>query len=133
MTTLQIADELVCYCTKCKLELNHRITRVEADRPKRVLCLTCSAEHAFRKTPAVKKPRTPRPPSSQAVQESEWRAKLEKRTKTTKAYAMDKTFLLNDHIEHQLFGVGLVVSLIHPDKIGVFFQDGLKTMKCGHL
>lgn len=42
---------------------------------------------------------------------------------------MDKPYLLDDHVEHQLFGVGLVVSLVHPDKINVFFQDGLKTIE----
>ncbi|MBI3541292.1 MAG: hypothetical protein HY073_04050, partial [Deltaproteobacteria bacterium] len=62
---------------------------------------------------------------------AEWRAKLARPNKTAKSYAMDKTYLLNDHVDHKLFGVGLVVSLINPDKISVFFQDGLKTMKCG--
>jgi hypothetical protein len=136
MTNYKLMDEVVGYCTKCKLELNQRIIRVEAGRPKRVLCLTCNTERSYRKSAPAKvgegKERVKRSLSPKAGdQEAEWRAKLDRRDKAPKAYAMDKTYLLDDHVEHQLFGVGLVVSLIHPDKINVFFQDGLKTMKCG--
>ena len=131
----KMMDEVVCYCSKCKLELNHRIVRVEAERPKRVLCLTCNAEHSYRKSapakPGEEKVRKPRAASPKEDLEAGWRAKLGQGGKTPKAYGMDQTFLLDDRIDHQMFGVGLVVSLIHPDKINVFFQDGLKTMKCG--
>ncbi len=82
-------------------------------------------------TPKIKKARKPRAVSPKVDLEAGWRAKLERGNKTPKAYGMDQIYLLDDHVAHQLFGVGLVVSLIHPDKIGVFFQDGLKTMKCG--
>lgn len=136
MTTYKMMDEIIGYCTKCKLELNQRIVRVDAGRPKRVLCLTCNTERAYRKSAPAKagegKARISRASAAKGDQEAEWRTKLERR-KAPKAYAMDKPFLLDDHIEHRLFGVGLVVSLIHPDKINVFFQDGLKTMKCGLL
>jgi hypothetical protein len=137
MTEHKMMDEIVGYCSKCKLELNQRIIRVEAGAPKRVLCLTCNTERAYRKSAPAKagegKVRKTRAASAKVDQEAEWRAKLDKGNKTPKAYAMDKSFLLDDRIEHQLFGVGLVVSLMRPDKINVFFQDGLKTMKCGLL
>ena len=137
MTTYKMMDEVVCYCSKCKLELNQRIILVEEGRPIRVLCLTCNVEHSYRKSapakPGEKKVRGQRAPSSRENQEAEWRAKLDRGNKVAKAYTMDKTYLMDDHVDHQLFGVGLVVRLIHPDKIDVFFQDGLKTMKCGHV
>lgn len=135
MANHKMMEEIVAYCTKCKLELNQRIVRVDAGRPKRVLCLTCNTEHAYRKSAPVpageKKKRAPRELSSKVDQEAEWRAKLAKPNKTAKSYAMDKTYLLNDRVDHKLFGVGLVVSFIPPDKINIFFQDGLKMMKCG--
>ena len=135
MTPYKMMDEVVCYCSKCKLELNQRIVRVDAGRPKRVLCLTCNVEHGYRKSAPRKagegKARTPRGPSTKEVQEAEWRTKLDRKNKTPKTYNMDQPYLLDDHIDHQLFGMGLVVSLVHPDKISVFFQDGLKLMKCG--
>ena len=135
MTEYKISDEIVCYCSKCKLELNARIVRVEEGKPKRVLCLTCKTEHAYRKSAPAKagegKVRKKRVSAPKVNQEAEWRERLGRGTKTPKAYAMDKVFLLDDRVEHQIFGVGLVVSLIPPDKINVFFEDGLKTMKCG--
>ena len=137
MTTYKMMDEVVCYCSKCKLELNQRIVRVEAGRPKRVLCLTCNAEHSYRKSAPAKagegKVRKARVSPPKVDLEAGWHAKLSRTNITPKAYGMDKRFLLDDHINHQLFGVGVVVSLIHPDKVSVFFQDGLKTMKCGQV
>ena len=135
MTEYKISDEIVCYCSKCKLELNARIVRVDADKPKRVLCLTCKTEHAFRKSAPAKagegKVRKKRVSSTKVDQEAEWKQKLDHGGKAPKAYAMDKVFALDDRVEHQLFGVGVVVSLVPPDKINVYFQDGLKMMKCG--
>lgn len=135
MTEYKISDEIVCYCSKCKLELNARIIRVEAGKPKRVLCLTCKAEHAYRKSAPAKpgegKARKPRAASQKVDQEAEWREKLGQSGKTPKPYGMDKVFVLDDRVDHQTFGVGLVVSLIPPGKVNVFFPDGLKLMKCG--
>lgn len=134
MTETKLMDEIIAYCTKCKLELNHRVILVAKDKPKKVLCLTCKAEHAYRKSAPAKtgegKPRKSRANTAKVDQEADWRAKLDKGSKSTKPYGMDKAFSLDDHVEHQLFGVGLVVNLIPPGKVNIFFQDGLKMMKC---
>jgi hypothetical protein len=137
MKTYKMMDEVVCYCTNCKLELNHRITRVEAGRPKRVLCLTCNTERTYRKSEAAmatktKKP-SKRPLSAKATQEAGWQAKIDQRRENAKAYDMTQSYKLDEVIEHQLFGAGLVVGILPPDKISVFFQDGVKTMKCGRM
>lgn len=135
MTDYKISDEIVCYCSKCKLELNARIVRVEAEKPKRVLCLTCNIEHAYRKSAPVKagegKARKKQVPNSQVEQEELWRKKISQPDKALKSYDMEKVYLLDDYVDHQIFGVGLVVSLLPPNKINVFFQDGLKMMRCG--
>jgi len=79
----------------------------------------------------ISKGRKTRASVLKADQEAEWRKQLDQGTKAAKTYAMDKTYVLDDRVDHQTFGVGVVVSLIPPDKINVFFQDGLKMMKCG--
>lgn len=80
------------------------------------------------KTPRVKK-------TKEAVLQSEreeaWRKKLEQSEQPPKAYAMDHVYHLDDRVQHETFGMGLVVSLVPPGKISVFFGDGLKLMKCG--
>jgi hypothetical protein len=81
--------------------------------------------------PKTTKAQRARTASLKAEQEAEWRKKLEKNDEPPKAYKMDQVYRLDDRVDHQLFGVGLVVSLIPPGKINVFFQDGLKLMKCG--
>jgi hypothetical protein len=92
-------------------------------------------EYKYRKSVSAKagegKVRKKRVSAPKMDQEAEWREKLNRGNKAPKAYAMDKVFLLDDRVEHQVFGVGVVVSLIPPDKINVYFQDGLRMMKCG--
>jgi hypothetical protein len=149
MKTYKMMDEVVYHCTRCKMELNHRIIRVESGRPKRVLCLTCQTERSYRasapakakagrvsKAGAVAKvgaAKTPgkRAPAGKKSQEAEWLARLSQRRAEPKAYDMAQAYQLDDAIQHQTFGVGLVVDLIPPDKIQVFFPDGAKTLKCG--
>ena len=137
MTTHKLMDEIVSYCTKCKLELNQRVIRVEAGKPKRVLCLTCNTERAYRKSAPAKvgekKAPKKRPASAKVTQEAEWLERLSQPQKGAKTYDMNTVYRLDDTVEHHLFGAGLVVGLIPPDKISVFFQDGVKTMKCGRM
>lgn len=51
MTTkkLKPADEIDAYCTKCKLDLSHRIISLEGDKPHRVECQTCHSHHLYRR------------------------------------------------------------------------------------
>lgn len=137
MATFKMMDEVIHYCTKCKLDLNHRIIRVEAGVPKRVLCLTCQSDRLYRDRS--------RPPASKGVarvkrasaskegdQESEWKRKRAARDQVPKPYGIDEVFALDRQIEHRSFGVGLVVALIHPDKMRVYFEDGVKILKRGN-
>jgi hypothetical protein len=81
--------------------------------------------------PKKRKPKKSAAATLKSEQEAAWRQKLVKSDKAPKAYGMDKVFVLDDRVEHQVFGMGLVVSLVPPNKVNVFFEDGLKLMKCG--
>ncbi|MFO1520423.1 MAG: hypothetical protein U1F57_12305 [bacterium] len=135
MTTYKMLDEIIYYCSKCKLDLNHRIIRVEEGKPKRLLCFTCKTERNYRRSDPDKvvpeKTRKSRTSPSKSEQNEKWLAKLERPVSMPKVYAMSHAYDLNDYVEHTVFGVGLVVSVTPPDKMSVFFKDGLKTMKCG--
>ena len=77
MPEFKMLDEVIHYCTRCKLDLNHRMTRVTDGVPKRVLCLTCHTERMYRpKAPAVRKAAAGRAAAARATIEAEWRAKL---------------------------------------------------------
>lgn len=138
MANYKMMDEVVCYCTKCKMNLNHRITRVEGGQPKRVLCLTCKTDRNYRRMAAPKSSsekgavvRKPRAPSVKSQQEAEWRANLARGMQTPKKYSLEVALAMDDHIQHPIFGRGLVVGLIPPDKASIFFEDGVKTLKIG--
>lgn len=137
LTTYKMLGELLHHCTKCGLTLNHRITLMNGSVPARVLCLTCKSERAFRavNTPGSSIKRkvasgTVRSSTARtASEDSAWRLKLSDRSKTPQTYAASGRFQLDDHIYHPTFGRGVVVEFIHPDKIKVFFEDGVKVLK----
>ena len=129
----KILDELIHYCTKCKLDLNHRITLVEKGFPKKVLCLTCKTERRYsdptKSAGGAKKTSATRTPKINP--EIVWQEKLRDSLKSPKTYSTESPYNLENRIRHPLFGLGLVVELIHPDKMKVYFSEGIRILKCG--
>ncbi|MBU0504434.1 MAG: hypothetical protein ABII18_10285 [bacterium] len=137
MVQYTMLGELICYCSKCKLDLNHRITLMDGTRPKRVMCLTCKATHSF-KDPD--KPKTTKKNTTKgtakaltkakvSAQEKDWRLKLTDTAKTPSKYNMKEAYSMEELVYHPTFGRGIVVTFDHPDKIHVFFDEGLKVLK----
>lgn len=140
MTEYKMLGEVVCYCSSCKLNLNHRITLMEGAEPARVLCLTCNREHRFKKTggsPVERKAAVVRPsltPSQVTKvradsEENVWRRKLNNPDKSTVPYSINAEFQLDDLVMHPKFGVGLVVGYDFPDKLHLYFDEGVKILK----
>jgi hypothetical protein len=50
---LKPADEIDAYCTKCKLDLSHRIISLDGDKPHKVECQTCRSAHLYRRPKSV--------------------------------------------------------------------------------
>ncbi|HET9959930.1 MAG TPA: hypothetical protein VFQ61_35805 [Polyangiaceae bacterium] len=48
MKPLSAGSEIDSYCTKCRMDLGHRVVAMVAGAPKRVVCLTCNSEHNYR-------------------------------------------------------------------------------------
>ena len=46
--TFTAGSEIDSYCTKCKMDLNHRIIAMKDGKPHRVECRTCSGHHNYR-------------------------------------------------------------------------------------
>ena len=134
MNEYKMLDELIYRCTRCKLDLNHRVTRVENGVPKRVLCLTCQSDRVYHpKSLAVRRAAIGKAAASQAALEAQWREKLSSSKRTPKAYSMDGAFKLDDVVQHEKFGLGLATQLVSPDKMQVFFDEGMKMLKCGRI
>lgn len=135
MPVYKIADEFVHYCTKCRLNLNHRVTLVDQGAPKRLLCLTCKTERRYTvssdPSASTKVKAAVRKTTPKINPEIEWLEKLSNSTREPIPYNINTAFVLNDRIKHPTFGMGLVVEKIHPDKIKVFFRTDIKILKCG--
>lgn len=139
MSEFKVLGELIHYCSKCKLDLNHRITLMNGAKPARVLCLTCQTERSY-KDPAARMERAKRivrqqPTAKQmgqarkSFEEDTWKSKLSDTSKTPKKYNINEEFEVDDHVYHPTFGRGLVVGFVGTDKVQIYFGGEVKLLK----
>lgn len=140
--TLSAGDTIDSRCTRCRAIMNHTIVAMVGDRVARVLCNTCGSTHNHKEEKpartaadgqAVRKaaapPRKPRRDPGAADRE-EWeglRPAMEGVQATP--YAMDGKYKVNHLIDHPVFGLGVVKSVV-PGKIEVLFREGKKLLRC---
>lgn len=150
--------EIDAYCTKCKLDLTHRIIAMVGEQVKKVECKTCGSHHLYRKTKsdkdasaaaATKAGSTARRPKSEGAPRtaSERHAAAERAerervstwekaiagqaTGAFKPYSTKSSFGQGELVRHPKFGDGVVSRVIDRAKIEVLFQDGSRTMAHG--
>ncbi|MBN1105415.1 MAG: hypothetical protein JXL84_18530 [Deltaproteobacteria bacterium] len=131
----RVAENVLSYCTNCKMDLIHTIVAVKGDKIARVLCRTCKKEHAFRlplelrasskKRRAVKSPGPIKARSTPA----EWEKAMEQVAGLpAKAYTLGGSFEAGEKVDHPMFGPGVVRRLISPNKMEVVFEEEVKVM-----
>lgn len=148
--------EIDSWCTKCKLDLGHRIIAMVGDVVKKVECRTCGSHHLYRKPKSDKgAAAAPRPraaasgsekaPASRAgggrvtaAQRAErelvatWEGAIAgKPPNAFKPYRITNTFGQGELIKHPKFGDGVVSRVIDRGKVEILFQDGARTMAHG--
>ncbi len=141
-----VGSQIDSFCGKCKMVLNHMITAMVEDQPKRVRCLTCSSEHNHRGIPSIGKPRTSdnsgstvsssgssasrsKGSTSKAVAGARWQALVSGWDESSaKAYTVYERFAVNDFVTHSTFGRGVVVETPTPDRMIALFQSGEKML-----
>jgi hypothetical protein len=138
--TTTAGSEVDSYCTKCKLDLNHRVIAMENGRPKRVECLTCRGHHNYRRpkseqpepTARAKKAAGTRAPRKKEDGRAAWERAIMGRTAADfSPYTISKQFSAGQLLRHKKFGDGVVSELVEGDKIQVLFEDGAKTLVHG--
>ncbi|PIR23006.1 MAG: hypothetical protein COV44_04605 [Deltaproteobacteria bacterium CG11_big_fil_rev_8_21_14_0_20_45_16] len=135
---ISVGSDIVYHCSKCKLELGHRIVAMMGNEPARVRCNTCYSERNYRraKPPADPNPRVrassaPRPKLSGRQNEEFYHQKLkEAATRTDIPYRIDISPALGDPVQHKVFGRGVVLKLIPPDRVDIIFKDQVRTLAC---
>jgi len=136
-------SEIDAWCTRCRMDLGHRIVAMVGSAPKRVICQTCGSEHNYR--PAAGSSRAARPGSSGAgarraatpgsktqasrkeQAQAEWQAKMSSGEPKRK-YEPTLRFAVGELLSHPKFGEGYVRSLISPNKLTIAFSTGDRTL-----
>lgn len=137
---LTAGSEIDAWCTRCRMDLGHRIVAMVGLAPKRVICQTCGSEHNFR--PAADSPLAKASPRAAAatrakgaakpqasrkeLARAEWEAKLQSGPKRN--YQPTERFAVGDVLHHPKFGEGYVRSLIDPNKLTIAFSTGERTL-----
>jgi hypothetical protein len=131
-----VAQNVVTKCTKCKLQLEHVVLFHNTEGIiEKVKCGTCGCEHKYR----PEKKKSPK----KAVKTSQTRKRTKKvdltrdfETLTEKFkgkkpvnYSMSGSFKADDMIEHQTFGLGIVISASY-NKMEVVFSDRPRILVC---
>src|SRR4051812_21248124 len=142
--------EIDAYCTKCKLDLTHRIIAMVGDAVKKVECKTCNSHHLYRR------PKTERDaaharmakraedrktatsskggsiPKSQRDQAAAWEHAIAGQPSSAfKPYRITLTFGPGELVHHTKFGDGVVARVIDRGKVEILFKDGPRTMAHG--
>ena len=147
--------EIDAYCTKCKLDLLHRIIAMVGDSVKKVECKTCNSHHLYRRPKTerdaaharlekraqdrkvtsgggTKAEKAARAEKAEREMTSTWEHAIAgKPTAAFTAYRISLNFGQGDLIHHPKFGDGVVQRIIDQSKVEILFKDGPRTMAQG--
>ncbi len=148
MPTYKAGQEIDAFCTKCKMDLLHKIVAAVSGKPARVECRTCMTTHNYRPSKGVREPGAA--PPVEAARAAGPRASATARPATSprskvvddlpsmppsgvhiQIYKITERFRTEQWIQHKTFGIGVVVREVPPDKIEVRFGREYKVLVHG--
>lgn len=136
---MKVAQEILSFCTRCRMDLSHTIVAMQGDRVVRVQCKTCRSDHSYRSPKGATEPlakgaataRTRGEGEKKTVitVEAEWEKRmLEAKNKPARPYDARTSFQIGDKIAHPTFGEGVVEKTIYPNKVEITFRYEIKTL-----
>jgi len=126
---LKPGDTVDSWCGTCKMMLAHTIEAMVGEKPARVHCNTCKAQHTYR---ANKPGEGTARKSTRKPRASKYELSLAgKNTSHPKPYSPKQTFAVGDVLQHPMFGVGVTSAVKDPTKIEVIFEGGVKLLAQG--
>lgn len=132
---LAVGGIVLDQCNKCELMLAHTIVAKVDGEIKRVQCNTCKSLHNYRggeKSAAKKKEIVSRRTAMIAPQlttAAKFMKEMEGRSTTeAKPYDQHQSYRAGDLLQHQVFGLGIVIQLAGATKVEVLFREGLKIL-----
>lgn len=141
---LTAGSEVDSYCTKCKLDLNHRIISMDGDKVFKVECLTCRGHHKYRRPKSAEPPKkrvtkrategkVAKPKAIDQLKKAWEQAILGSSPTDFTSYRIDQQLAQGQLIRHKKFGDGVVNEVIDPGKAEVLFEDGPRTLAHGRV
>jgi hypothetical protein len=139
MALLRAGIEIDAYCTRCRMDLTHRIIAVVNNKPVKVECRTCYGTHNYRapKSSAVPAEKTagaasaaPRakPAARRASAPEEHISVAPPPGARIHGYRMSEKFSKDQWVSHKVFGTGVVTQVLGDDKIEVHFDGNSKVL-----
>ncbi len=125
------------WCGKCKLVLAHTIEAMVGDKPARVHCNTCKAQHTYRpneprKAPAGREAGATGGPQVSKPRGNRYQTLLKgKDMALAKRYSPKDNYEQGDVLQHPSFGIGVTISVRDSTKIEVLFDQGPKVLVHG--
>jgi hypothetical protein len=126
------------WCGTCKMVLAHTIEAMVGDKPARVHCNTCQAQHTYKpnkpgesaaKTPRTRKAAVPGAPKTPRVRATQYQKLLNDKDRSqAKRYSPKEVYAPGDVVEHPNFGVGVTTAIKDGAKIEVLFEAGMKML-----
>jgi hypothetical protein len=157
-TNKTAGDDVDSRCLKCKAVTNHTIIAVAGETIAKVQCNTCGARHNYRAPVAEKKKSSAtlrrRGDTGAVTVSGSAKAKttmapkkrvsrgavnfdaliIGKDVSAAIPYRLDAALSVSDLIQHTIFGLGVVMEIILPNKVQVTFQEhGSKLLVCNHV
>ena len=130
MSKKELGGTIDSWCGKCKMILAHTIEAMVGDKPARVHCNTCNAQHTYKpnKPGEAAAARASQPPRARA---SRYQSLLKKNTAAAKAYSIKERYEAGDILDHPSFGCGVATAVKDGTKIEVLFEGGPKVLVHG--
>jgi hypothetical protein len=124
-----VAQNVVTMCTKCKTQLEHVVVSHNTEGIiERVRCHTCGKEHKYR--PEKKNSPKKGVKTKKTDPARDFQLLTEKfKGKQPVSYSMSGSFKADDVIDHNTFGMGIVIST-SCEKIDVVFSDRSRILVC---
>ena len=128
------------WCGKCKLMLAHTIEAMVGNKPARVHCNTCRAQHGYRPYEPGAAPGQARkreaasglgPPTAKGRGNRYQTLLKGKDMARAKSYSTKESYALGDLVQHPSFGFGVATAIKDVTKIEVLFESGPKVLVHG--
>lgn len=144
VVSLGPGDDVDAWCTRCRMNLNHRIVAMVGNNIKTVLCLTCESIHKYHPPKKLRngaedeledleiKSSSPVKITDRAAAKAanEWATfmKVAGEDIQPKPYTPEGIYALDDYVHHPVFGQGKVIEILGQGKMLVTFKEGRKIL-----